>query len=96
MSLTEWELRKSTDTAKDKFSQFQEKFVAYLANPTDYTYVKQCVIDEKVWQNFEEEHKAKSIPADLCLIRDNDMSTNDCVLDVWRSTTDYTKYNIEV
>ena len=90
MSLREWEAREKKPDQKDKFDKFQQNFLAYLANPTECTYVEQYVIDKTLWENFEQEHAKKEMPADLCIIRDNTMSTNDCVLDVWTGTTDYT------
>jgi predicted nucleic acid-binding Zn-ribbon protein len=97
MSLEEWNRKKTAKKIKDqkKFTKFQQKFIEYLANPTEIKYVKNYDIQQTAWDKFEQ-HKGKALPADLCIIRDTEMSTKDCVLDIWRDSTDYTDYNIEV
>jgi predicted nucleic acid-binding Zn-ribbon protein len=90
MSLQEWSTKKSKQ--KDGvFDKFEQSFIAYLKNPEDFKYVRNNNKQQTV-----SDYKTKAIPADLCIIRDKAMSTKDCVLEIWRDSTKYTDYNIEV
>jgi len=96
MNLGVWDNKKTEDASK--FNTFRGKFLKFLKQPNEYTYASTRSIEDvpDAFNNFEAICQNIEIPVDLGIIRDNTMGNEDCVLDIYRQTTDYADYGLEV
>ena len=80
----------------DVNNRYTQMFLQAILPGTDYTYRCIDTVDSVLQTELGERNKDKIIPADLCIINESHVTKEECVLDVWRPTSDSARYNIEV